>query len=141
MRDLIDYFLIKLKNTRSTFILILCAFCFLLPFKMIYCNILSIVLLSIVILLSIINKKVYFNGNFKLFLILILPFIIQLIGFTYTKDYSSAVFSTEKRLGLLLFPLVFFFCKFQIHQDDVFKCITWFIWGLTFCLKIGRAHV
>ena len=137
MGNIIIFPPLKYLFSKHGFTVLACLFVCCLPFKMVLCNILAIILLLYVILLSIYDRKIYFVENKTLFSILILPFAIQIIGFFFTDNFEAALFSTEKRMSMLLFLLVFFFNKYQFKEKDVILFMKCFEWSLAACIIVS----
>lgn len=121
-----DFFLSK-----DFFVYMLIAFCFCLPFKMFLCNVIAIILFGYVIFKSWYSKKIEFNGNQLLFWCSMSLFALQLGGLLFSQDIKNGLFSTEKRIGLLLFPLVFHFCQHKLNSEDIKRILSGLIWGMS----------
>lgn len=118
----------------QTFLYLLIAFAVLLPFRMQYTNILLILLFVFALAyrilhyrnLSVEGEKVYFG------LPLIL-FALQIIGLLFIDDIKTGLSFTERRLPLLLFPLVFFWGP-QVGKNGFHKIMCGFLSGLSLCI-------
>jgi len=99
---------------------------------MVYCNILTFAFL-LFIPLSVLKKSVTIEGNKKLFLLFFALFVFQILGLVYTNDFKAGLFSTEKRLALLVFPLVFFCTDYDLSNKEIKKLFLSFQLGLSLC--------
>ncbi len=125
---------ITAKFSRENFLLLLYLFAFFLPFDMFFCNLLTILGLLFAVLEHKISPP-FDKGVNTLFFLFFGLFLCQLVGLAYTQDIKMGLFSTEKRLALLVFPLVFYFTRFKISPKDTKRLFFFFQLGLSTCVS------
>ncbi|MBC7390063.1 MAG: O-antigen ligase family protein, partial [Opitutaceae bacterium] len=84
------------------------------------------------------HRKVSQLGNHKIGLLIILFFILHLVGLLYTADKSAGLFDIEKKLSLLIIPLILFSSPLTLYQRDFI--LASFILFCVFLALIGLGY-
>ena len=116
----------SLNNLR---LILFSALAFSLSFKMIYGNIITILIAATFIVGLFIEGKA--QKIHYLFYFLISLYALQLLGLWNTSNLKHGFFLLELRLCLLIFPCVVFISKLNIKERDIKNILNAFMLGLT----------
>ncbi len=100
-------------------------------------NSIIIILIFLALIYGVIIKKIrgsrIIMGTKNLF-VLSIPFIFSLIALSYSSDFQSGIFSLQKNLSFVVFPLIFIFNP-SISDNKYYKILNVFVW-LIFIISI-----
>ncbi len=127
-------------NVRRLYTITLCLIAFTLPFSIHFNNMLLLVLVLVWVAEGQWHRKWEIASSNGYVLLLSLFFIWHVVGLTYTKDISSGLFELEKKISLLLFPLILGTATIQrrgITIKVIWSFVTACLIAATVCLVGG----
>lgn len=131
---------------KINYILLIC-FVFTMPFSLshVKINSLLIILLAInSIPLFFLSKKTIEPWNCSIMILFVTVYLIHIIGMFNTDNFHEAIFELQKKLSILIFPIILFFSP-RLNYKEIKTIVLCFVVSCLlsgiFCLLIATYHL